>query len=127
MSLFAAVAFGLTGAFLAVLSRRAGDEYGFCVSLFCACALGIALLPSLGDILGAAKDYIGISGIGGESFTLLFKAVGAGYTAQAASDICEDAGQSSVASKIRLAGKVSITVMTLPVLKTLFDTVTAAL
>jgi len=126
MNIIVAAVFGVVGSFFSVLAKRAGNEYGFCVSVFCSAAIAIYLLPSVKDLFLSFTAYsLPTDAEGG--FVCLFKAVGIGYVAQIASDICSDAGQATVASNVRLAGKIAIVMLTLPIIKELFETVSSAL
>jgi stage III sporulation protein AD len=45
------------------------------------------------------------------------------YIAEFGAEICKDAGESAIASKIELAGKVIIVVMAVPIITSLLDLV----
>jgi len=51
----------------------------------------------------------------------VLKAFGVCLVAQLASDICRDGGQAALASRIELAGKVAIVLLTLPLFQRVLD------
>ena len=55
--------------------------------------------------------------------SVVVKVVGIAYISEFSSDLCRDAGYSGIASQIEMFGKLSILVMSLPVLTALLDTV----
>ena len=59
--------------------------------------------------------------INSEYFTIVLKSLGICYVTQLASDTCRDSGYSAIASKVELAGKVSIVVIALPLFTNLVD------
>ena len=93
MNIFTVAAVGLIGTFFAVFMRKMGDEYRVCVSIFCVCALLIAIFPYFSELLAQILSFSKLSGTDIENFTFLLKAVGIGYISQFSSDICADAGE----------------------------------
>lgn len=59
--------------------------------------------------------------------SVLLKALGIASAVQITADICRDAGESSVASKVELAGKAEILLISLPMVKELLTTAYALL
>ncbi|MBQ2720019.1 MAG: stage III sporulation protein AD [Clostridia bacterium] len=121
MNIFTVAAVGLIGTFFAVFMRKMGDEYRVCVSIFCVCALLIAIFPYFSELLAQILSFSKLSGTDIENFTFLLKAVGIGYISQFSSDICADAGENAIASKIEFAGRICILAMTVPVVGSLVE------
>ena len=121
MNIFTVAAVGLIGTFFAVFMRKMGDEYRVCVSIFCVCALLIAIFPYFSEPLAQILSFSKLSGTDIENFTFLLKAVGIGYISHFSSDICADAGENAIASKIELAGRICILAMTVPVVSSLVE------
>lgn len=121
MNIFTVAAVGLIGTFFAVFMRKMGDEYRVCVSVFCVCALLIAIFPYFSELLAQILSFSKLSGTDIENFTFLLKAVGIGYISQFSSDICADAGENAIASKIEFAGRICILAMTVPVVSSLVE------
>ena len=65
-----------------------------------------------------------LSGVGltQEYGLILFKTLGICFLAQFAADSCRDAGESALASKVELAGKISILVLSLPLFEDIAQT-----
>ena len=53
--------------------------------------------------------------------TTLLKIIGIAYIAEFGAEICKDAGEGAIASKIELAGKVIIVVLAVPIITSLLD------
>ena len=121
MNIFTVAAVGLIGTFFAVFMRKMGDEYRVCVSIFCVCALLIAIFPYFSELLAQILSFSKLSETDIENFTFLLKAVGIGYISQFSSDICADAGENAIASKIEFAGRICILAMTVPVVSSLVE------
>ncbi len=52
-----------------------------------------------------------------------FKSLGICHLTQIASETCKDCGFNSIASKVELAGKIAIVLLTLPMLESLIKTI----
>ena len=73
----------------------------------------LQIAASLGERLSGA----GLS----EIFKVLLKVMGICYLTDFAADLCRDFGQSSLASKVELAGKISVIGLCLPLVDTLLS------
>jgi len=111
-------AFSLVSLCVVVLVRQLRQEL---VPLTVA-AIGIImlgyLLLTLSPVLSFISDTAEQSGLGGY-FTVLVKALAIALSCQVCSEICRDCGESSLASKVELAGKIGIIILSLPILKQL--------
>ena len=82
----------------------------------------VCLLPYLTDLISQSVSFAKLSGSSAENFIFLLKSVGIGYICQFTSDICSDAGESAIASKIELAGRVELLLIALPLATEVVET-----
>lgn len=54
-------------------------------------------------------------------FTLMLKALAITFCCRTSAEICRDCGESSLASRVELAGKAGIVVISLPIIQQLFE------
>ena len=73
-------------------------------------------LTDIAAIRQAVEGVTGRFGLGVEQLKLVFKVLGIAYVAQFAAEACRDAGESAIASKVELAGRVMIVAAALPAL-----------
>ena len=66
------------------------------------------------------KQYITINST---YISIILKVVGVAYISEFSANLCKDAGYSGIASQIEMFGKLSILVMSMPVLTTLLTTI----
>lgn len=90
------------------------------------CACGLVLGGYIVSCFLPITEYLRslVNENGGEYFEILFKAVGVSLICRIASDVCRDCGENSLASKVELAGKVSIVTLSLPLVRFLLETST---
>lgn len=53
--------------------------------------------------------------------SIILKVIGIAYIAEFSAEICKDAGQSAIASKIELASKIFIVILAIPIITSLMD------
>jgi stage III sporulation protein AD len=118
MNVLTVCAFSLVSLCVVVLVRQLRQEL---VPLTVA-AIGIIflgyLLSTLGPLLSFISDTAKKSGLGGY-FEILIKALAIALSCQVCAEICRDCGETSLASKVELAGKIGIIILSLPILQQL--------
>ncbi len=120
MNPFAVCAFALVAVALISVLRRLEPSFG----AVAAALAGIVIFVYLADNLLPFVSFIKESAVksGAESyFSLMLKAIAISMCCRMSAEICRDCGESALASRVELAGKVSIVLISLPVVRQLFD------
>ena len=127
MSIFKVAMLGVTAVLMAVFLRKRQEESGIflsmaaCIAIFGFCISQVEqvmeLIDKVQSMAGLSLNYIG----------LLLKMIGITYVAEFSSSLCKDAGYSAIATQIQLFGKLSILVLSMPVLISLLDMVSELL
>ena len=121
MEIFQVVAIGLIATILSVLIRDEKPEIGMYIGLVAGIIIFLFMVPriqSVIEILGNLTNKISIDSV---YLTIVLKIVGIAYIAEFGAQICRDAGEGVMASKIEFAGKILIMVMAVPILVSLMD------
>ncbi len=123
MNIVTVVAIGLIGSILTVIVKQYKPEFAIYISIITvviifSSVLGVAL-PIISDI----KSIINKTSISFEHISILIKSVGICYLTQFVCDICKDSGQTAIANKIELTGKVAICIISLPLFHELISIV----
>jgi stage III sporulation protein AD len=74
------------------------------------------IMPYIGQAVGILEDIAGLVNADSQYISLILKIIAIAYIAEFGSQICADAGESAIASKIELAGKILILIVSTPVL-----------
>ncbi len=122
MELFGVLSLAVIGAALAVLVRSVRPEMGLVVGVVTGL---IVLLYALGEITGvlaSLRELAAAYGVDGGYIGVLLKILGIAYAAQFGAQICADAGESAIAGKVELCGRVLILAAALPVVITTLGT-----
>ena len=95
---------------------------GYAAIVAAAGAVGIAVLvfTRLTPVIEFVSSLAERGGIN-EYFSVLIKCLGIGLLSQAGADMCRDLGENGIAGKVELAGRITILVLCLPVLRSVID------
>lgn len=121
MEMMRVVGLGLVAAALIVVIRQQRPEMGLMLSLVAGLLIFALVLGRISDMLDifqtlASKAEVNLLYLG-----LVIKILGITYLAEFGIQICKDAGENAIASKIEFAGKVFILVLAMPLLGGIFD------
>lgn len=112
---------GIAGVFLALILRKERGEYSTFISLAVCICIFVYILTKVETLLAFIRKLDGWVIVDNRYFALILKMIGITYVAEFAMNICKDAGYSAIAGQIELFAKLSILVVSLPVLGTFLD------
>ena len=114
---------GIAAVLIAIKLKSVQPEY----AVFIGVAAGVLIfgfsVTRLQVILSEIEKISQYLSVNLSYVSVVVKVVGIAYISEFSSDLCRDAGYSGIASQIEMFGKLSILVMSLPVLTALLDTV----
>ena len=114
-------AIGFTGGMLSLTVRRERPEFAMLIALGTSAAILFSVVGSVGEVINELKSMIEGCGVDIKYFVICIRAAGIAYIAQFAAEILRDCGEGAIASKVEAAGKISILVLTLPVMRSLLE------
>ena len=117
MWIIAAAAAGLVGTVLALILGQYRPEFRMLVTAAVTLLLMAMVLEQLSPVLEQLRSTMELAGLTGDYAAILFKAVGICLLTQLAGDVCRDSGESSIASKIELAGRAAILLTAMPLIQ----------
>ena len=114
---------GVAGTLLALQFKSKKTEYGILISIALSIIVLAGILEHLETLIETMRrigDYINIDSA---YIRILLKMLGITYVCEFVSSICKDAGYQTIAGQIEIFGKLSVFVLSMPVLLALLDTV----
>ncbi len=124
MDITAIAGLGILSAVLCIIVRQYKPEMALGISTACGVLILIAVVSMLSPSVEAITELTETAGLDEGYAALLLKALAVCYITQLSADCCRDAGESAIASKLELAGKAAIVVISLPVFASLAEIVT---
>jgi len=124
MNFTALIGLGLVAAVLSIILRQQNKEFGLYIPLLAGIiiltAVIMAMRPVL-DTVGTLMETTGMNNIYGQT---LLKGLAVCYLTQLATDACKDAGETAIAGKLELSGKIAVVVLSLPLFNNLVQMIT---
>ena len=114
---------GIIGALVCVVINQYKPEYTMLAAIATGIVILLLLVPDIYLITEYLNEIVQVEKIDLSYGKTVVKALGICIITQLASDTCRDCGQSSIASKIELGGKVSVLVISIPIFVSLIETV----
>ncbi len=109
---------------LCVIVRQIKPESAVFVGIAAGLAILAAVITTAAPSIKAIAELAESAGIDGEFTKVLLKALAVCYITTLSADCARDAGESAVASKLELGGRISIAAISLPVFTNLANMVT---
>jgi len=79
------------------------------------------VLTAGGELTEYLESYLPAAGIGETRLKVLLKSLGICFLSQLAADACRDVGQSAIAGKVELAGRMAVLLSALPLFGELLE------
>ncbi len=115
--IFKIIGVAFVTAISAILLRGTKPELSFAVTVTGVIVILLFIVDSLQNTLKIFSTISQMTGIENGLMKILIKIVGVGYLTEFGAGILNDFGSNAVADKVVLAGKITIVVLSLPVLE----------
>ena len=119
--LFKIIGIGLATAICYIIVKPIKPEMAIFISIIGSCIILIFCIDSMQKVIDLINSLIDKTGINGNLFLIILKVIGIGYLIEFSSNLCIEAGVSSIADKIALAGKITILVLSIPIITNLLN------
>lgn len=121
MQLLQIVGIGIVATVIIIILRNQKPEIAVQASIVTVVVIFMLLASKLSAVIDLLESYADKADIKPVYFTTVLKITGIAYIAEFGAEVCKDAGESAIASKIELAGKVTIVVLAVPIVTSLLD------
>lgn len=107
--------------FTSSLLKKYNTDFSNIINVCGGVIIFLICIDELAVVLNSFKDIYNYTNLNFDFLKIIFKIIGVGYITEFTADIAEDFGNSSLASKVVLGGKIVICGMALPVVKDLLS------
>ena len=112
---------------IALVLKQYKPEYAVIVVIVSSVVVLGILIREILPVLDVVKNLMDRVSFSSEHIEILFKCLGICYITKFATDICVDCGQTTLASKVDLVGKIAILVVSIPLFVALIDIASKAM
>jgi len=114
---------GVIGAMISVYFKSGKTEYGIYIGVSVSILLFGCIIEQIAYFVSTLKEIQSYVQIDTSYLSVLLKMVGITYIGEFASSVCKDSGHATIASQIELFSKLTILILSLPVLSSLLHTI----
>ncbi|HPU00263.1 MAG: stage III sporulation protein AD [Firmicutes bacterium] len=123
MEIVQVVGLGLIAALLVLILKEYRPELAMQVSLIAGAIIMLLVVDRIVGAVHVITETAVAAGINLVYLQTLLRVIGIAYLAEFGAQICRDAGEGSIASRVELAAKVIILVMAVPVIVEIMESV----
>ena len=127
MEIVRIVAAGLVSAILAIAIKKEAPQFSLVLSLAASVLIFFMALPVLAEKMFVLLDLARFVRTDVAYIAIILRIIGITYIAEFGAQICNDAGESAIASRIAMSAKVLIMAMSVPVIMSLVDIINTML
>lgn len=112
---------GLTALIIIIILKQYKPEFTVYVSIIAGAIILFMVMDKLNSIVGLLTNLTNRTGTGSTFLKILLKITGIAILTEFAVSICRDSGETAIASKIDLGGKVIIISISIPIITALLE------
>ena len=117
------IAVGLIAVIIVIIIKQYKPEFAIYVSIITGAIILYMIFGKLQGIINLLQNIGSKAGVNSQFLSLLLKITGIAFLAEFAINICKDAGEGAIASKIEIGSKVIIVSMSIPIISSLLDVI----
>ncbi|MFO7154649.1 MAG: stage III sporulation protein AD [Caldicoprobacter oshimai] len=123
VEVFQLVGLGIVAAILALVLKQHKPELGLFIAIAAGAIILLMVTGRLVAVVTVLDDMARRANLDQAHLSVVLKAIGIAYITEFGAQVCKDAGENSIASKIELGGKIIILSLTLPILVGLIEVI----
>ena len=123
MEIVKIIGVGLVALILIIILKQYKPEFTIYVSIIAGAIILLMVMDKLYSIINLLSNISQKTGIGNEFLKIILKITGIAILTEFAVSICKDSGESAIASKIDLGGKIIIISISIPIITALLELV----
>lgn len=123
MDIIKIVAFAFAALFMFILFKDKRSDISTLISLSAGVIIFLVVITQLNDLIYFIKDIADKANIDMVYIGVVLKILAIAYLATFCSEICKDAGASSIASKVEFSAKILILTLAIPILMAVLQSI----
>ncbi|HIU51531.1 MAG TPA: stage III sporulation protein AD [Candidatus Merdicola faecigallinarum] len=123
MDIIKIIGIGIVALIMIIVLKQYKPEFAVYISLIAGVLILFLVLDKLIGIVSLIEELSNKAGINHEFLGILFKITGIAFLAEFAVSLCKDLGETAIANKIDLGGKVLIIAISIPIISSLLENV----
>ncbi|MGI6678573.1 MAG: stage III sporulation protein AD [Dehalobacterium sp.] len=122
--LFAIIGLALVTTILVVFIKESKiPALGMVISVFVGALIFIQILPKISYVISVFEELATRANINTFHLATIFKIIGISYIAEFGAQVCRDAGQGAIATKVEFSAKILVMVLAVPIIGAILESV----
>ena len=123
MDIIKIIGVGLIALIIIIIVKQYRPEFTMYVSVAAGIIILLLVMDKLSAIINLLTNLANRTSINNEFIFLLIKITGIAILTEFASSVCKDSGETAIASKVDMGGKIIIRAMSIPIIASLLETI----
>ena len=123
MDIIKIIGVGLIALIIIIIVKQYRPEFTMYVSVAAGIIILLLVMDKLSAIINLLTNLANRTSINNEFIFLLIKITGISILTEFASSVCKDSGETAIASKVDMGGKIIIIAMSIPIIASLLETI----
>lgn len=124
MEILQVVGLGFIAIVLLTILKQQKPEIAVILTIAAGVTIFLMVLGKLTSIIHVLEELAQNADVNDFYMTTIFKIIGIAYIGDFGAQVCRDAGETAIASKVELAAKVLVLIIALPIVVGLLETIT---
>lgn len=121
MDIIKIIGVGLIGLIIIIIMKQYKPDFVIYVSLIVGTIILFMIMDKLNGIIEILTNLSNKASINSEFLVILLKITGIAFLTEFAVSICNDSGETAIANKIDLGGKIIIIAISIPIISALLE------
>ena len=123
MEIIKIIGIGITALIIIIILKQYKPEFAVYTSIIAGIGILLLSLSQMSSVINLLKDIASRASISSEFLGIILKITGIAILTEFAVSICQDSGESAIANKIDIGGKIMIITMSIPIISSLLETI----
>ena len=121
MEVIKIVGISIFAVIMIIILKNYRPEMALVLSIITGIGIMLYAISKMSSVINVLNDLVSKSGVNTDFLLIIIKVIGIAYIVEFGKNVCIDAGQSSIATRLEMAGKVVIVVLTIPLISSLVN------
>lgn len=121
MDIIKIIGIGLISLIIIIILKQYRPDFAIYISILAGAIILLLVMDKLSSIVSLLSSIQNKANMNNQFLVILLKITGIAFLTEYASSICKDAGESAIATKIDLGGKVLIIAISIPIIQALLE------
>lgn len=123
MEIIKIIGIGLTALIVIIILKQYRPEFAVYISIIAGVFILLLSISQISAVINLLRDLSSKANVNSGFLGIILKITGIAILTEFAVSICQDSGESSIANKVDIGGKVIIITISLPIISSLLETI----